>query len=340
MSPLPTFGEDWCCAKAYRLQWICSKLIEFRMDIDHINLGRMDLGLLIALDALISEKSVSQAAVRLGIGQSAMSHRLARLRQTFRDDLLVRGRGGMQPTPRALSLSSALRSALIGLQSTVQFAQSFDSTTDNRTFRIGISDHQELALLPSLLAYCNEHAPRIRLQVRSTDRFNALDELDTGRLDIAVGSWSEGKTHHKRRHLLTDTFVCLFDPQHLKIDLPISIEDYVRTPHVLASLREDFRGIVDGALDRASLTRNVVLATPHFLAVPFLLKRAPVISTLPKQLALYFAQTLNLATCRTPIPLPTFAISMLWHSSFDPDPAHTWLRNVIMRLGKQSSIGF
>lgn len=310
------------------------------MDIDHVNLGRLDLGLLVALDALLSEQSVSQAAARLGIGQPAMSHRLARLREVFQDDLLIRGRDGMHPTPRALALAQSLHEALAAIQATVLQAQTFNPTTAERTFRIGISDHQELALMPPLLSFCQQHAPHVRLQIRSTDRFHVLDELDSGRLDLAIGAWTDGRAHHKRRHLFTETFVCLYDPQLVSVKDPISIEEYTKIPHILASLREDFRGIVDGALAKRSLSRNVVLATPHFLAVPFLLKRASVITTMPKQLSLYFARTLQLVTCLAPVDLPTFDISALWHSSFDADPAHRWLRQTIANLAREASSSF
>lgn len=314
--------------------------MSFRMDIDYVHLGRLDLNLLVALDALLTERSVTRAAERVGLGQSAMSHCLARLREMFADELLVRAREGMRPTPRALALAEPVRTALAGIQATILQDRGFDPATAQRTFRIGMSDHQELALMPALLAHCREHAPGIRLQVRSTDRFHVIEELDSDRLDLGIGAWTEGSTHHKRRPLFTESWLCLFDPRRVPVKSPISLDDYVRLPHVLVSLREDLHGIVDIALAKQKMTREVVLATPHFLAVPFLLKRTPVITTLPTQLSLFLAETLGLQTSPVPLKLPTFKISLLWHASFDQDAAHRWLRQTIVQLVADVATGF
>lgn len=310
------------------------------MNIDHANLARLDLNLLVALDALVTEGSVTRAAARVGLGQSAMSHNLARLRALFGDELLVRGPRGMQPTPRTLALVEPLRTVLAGIQATVLQDRAFDPATAERTFVVGISDSQEVALMPALLAHCRECAPGVRLRVRSTDRFHILDELDAGRLDLGLGSWTEGTTRHKRKHLFFETFLCLFDPRLVPIRGAISLADYLALPHVLGSLREDLHGVVDVALAGRALKREVVLATPHFLAVPFLLKRTAVIATLPARLARFFAATLDLKTCPAPIELPTVSFSLLWHASSDHDPGHRWLRRTVEKLVTDRTAGF
>lgn len=308
------------------------------MSIDHIHLSGLDLNLLVALDALLTERNVTRAAERVGVGQSAMSHSLARLREMFGDQLLVRAQGGMRPTPRAMQLADQVRSALAAIQSTIRPDRTFDPATAQRTFAIGLSDHQELALMPALLAHCQKAAPGLRLRVRSTDRFNVLEELDASRLDLAVGSWTDGAHHHKRRLLFEGTFSCIFDRKQVPIRSPISLDDYLAFPHVLASPREDPHGIVDVVLARRGMQRRVALSTPHFLAVPFVLKTTPVIATLPTQLAQYFARSLRLELSPAPLDLPTFNIAMLWHASSDMDPAHLWLRRAIVRLAGDVAI--
>ena len=129
------------------------------MPIDHINLARTDLNLLVALDALLAERSVTRAAARIGIGQSAMSHNLARLRELFGDELLTRGPVGMQPTPRALALADPVRIALAQIETLVSPEQAFDPATAERVFRIGLPDSVEVLVGPALLAYVCEHAP-------------------------------------------------------------------------------------------------------------------------------------------------------------------------------------
>lgn len=304
------------------------------MPIDHTNLARLDLNLLVALDALLTERSVTRAAARIGIGQSAMSHNLARLRSLFGDELLTRGADGMHPTPRALALADPVRVVLSRIESLVSREERFDPATAERLFRIGLPDSIEVLLGPALLAYLCAAAPAIRLRLYSTDRLRLLDELDADRLDlgIGIGAFPEGKTHHKQRQIATDTYLCMFNADRVGLSPPISLEDYVRLPHVLTSLREGERGVVDEALAKLGQKRTVALTTPRFVVVPFLVSRAAVITTMHARLARFFAATLGLALSPAPVELPEVSVSLLWHASYDEDPAHIWLRRTVSRF--------
>ena len=303
--------------------------------IDHANLSRLDLNLLVAFDALLTERSVTRAAARIGLGQSAMSHNLARLRTLFGDELLTRGAEGMRPTPRALALADPVRVTLAQIQAAVLQREDFDQATAERVFRIGLADSIEVAVAPGLMARVRATAPGVALGFRSIDRMSVLEELDTGRLDLGIGVFSQGQTHHKRRSFYADNFLCLFSPEQLKLTPPISLEDYLRVPHVLTSLTDDPRGVVDEALAKRKLKRTIAMTTPGFLAVPFVLRRAPVITTMPSRLARYFAEAFGLATSPAPIELPSFTVSLLWHASFDQDPGHLWLRQTVSGLASE-----
>src|SRR6476660_7484270 len=135
--------------------------------IDHANLSRLDLNLLVAFDALLTERSVTRAAARVGLGQSAMSHNLARLRILFGDELLTRGAEGMRPTPRALALADPLRVTLAQIQAAVLQREAFDPSTAERTFRVGLADSIEVAVIPGLLARLRTLAPSVSLRLRS-----------------------------------------------------------------------------------------------------------------------------------------------------------------------------
>src|SRR5215210_126556 len=139
------------------------------MAIDHVNLSRVDLNLLVALDALLAERSVTRAAARVGLGQSAMSHNLARLRTLFGDELLTRGPEGMRPTPRALALAEPVRAALSQIQGLLSRGEAFDPRTADRTFRLGLPDSTEVLLVPALLAHLCEAAPGIHLRLHNID---------------------------------------------------------------------------------------------------------------------------------------------------------------------------
>jgi len=297
--------------------------------IDHGNPSRLDLNLLVAFDALLTERSVTRAASRVGLGQSAMSHNLRRLRTLFGDELLTRSADGMRPTPWALALAGPVRVTLSQIQEAVLEREDFDPETAGRTFRIGLADSIEVAIVPDLLARLRYEAPGVTLRLRPINRLTILDELDTGGIDLGIGVFDQGETHHKRRPLYTDSFLCLFNAALLNFARPISLDDYLSVPHVLTSLSEDAHGAVDEALAKLKLTRTIALTTPGFLAVPFVVSRAPVITTMPKRLARYFAEAFGLATSPPPLDLPGLAISLLWHASFDRDPGHVWLRQAV-----------
>lgn len=304
------------------------------MAIDTNNLSRIDLNLLVALDALLTERSVTRAALRVGLKQSAMSHNLARLRALFSDELLTRAPHGMRLTPRALSLIDPLRAALERIEALVIRKETFNPATSERIFRLGLPDSTEVLRGPTLLARLCEVAPHVRIRVFSADPQTILEDLDADRLDLAIGfgAFLEGQVHHKLRRLTTDSYLCMFNAARVGVEPPISLGDYVRLPHVLTSLRKGERGVVDDALERLGLRRTLALTTPRFAAVPFLVSRAPVITTMHSRLARYFAGALGLSLSPPPVPLPEVTVSMLWHASYDRDPAHVWMRSVIVDL--------
>jgi DNA-binding transcriptional LysR family regulator len=305
--------------------------------IDHINLSRVDLNLLVALDALLAERSVTKAAARIGIGQSAMSHNLARLRELFGDELFTRGPGGMQPTPRALALADPVRIALAQIETLVSREEAFNPATAARVFRIGLPDSVEVLVGPALLAYVCEHAPGIRFRFYAAEGQGLLDDLDADRLDLGIGygAFAGGQVHHKRRTLSTDTYLVMFNARMVRMKPPISLEDYVRLPHVLTSVRRGERGVVDEALEKLGLSRRIALVTPRFVAVPFLVAGAAVITTMHARLARIFAAELGLSLSPPPLELPQLTSSLLWHASYDKDPAHVWLRETIVRVAAQ-----
>jgi DNA-binding transcriptional LysR family regulator len=243
----------------------------------------------------------------------------------------------MCPTPRAMALADPVRVTLAQIQSAVLQREAFEPETAHRVFRIGLADSVEVAVIPSLIEHLQTAAPGIELRLRSTFRMSILEELDSGNLDLGIGVFNQGQTHHKRRHLYTDSFLCLFSPEQLKLTPPISLQDYLCWPHVLTSLG-DPRGAVDDALAKRKLRRSIVVTTPSFMAVPFIVRRARVIATMPSRLARYFSEAFGLVTSPVPIDLPNFTVSLLWHASFDHDPGHSWLRQTVTNVVSESDL--
>ena len=229
-----------------------------------------------------------------------------------------------------------LRTMLAQVEALVLCERPFDPATAGRTFRFGLSDSMEVLIMPALLARMREVAPGIHLRLTSFDASKLLDELDADEMDLAIGydSMLQGQFHHKRRKLFTESWLCMFNAEKTGIAPPISLEDFVRLPHVLTSLRpgRSVRGIVDEALEKHGLRRTVVLTTPRFLTVPSLVARAPVIVTMQARLARLFAAEFGLSLSPLPVELDRVTVSLIWHASYDHDPAHAWLRDQVARL--------
>lgn len=306
------------------------------MTIKHRDLAGIDLNLVVALDALLTESSVTRAAAKVGITQSAMSSRLARLRRLLGDELLTRTPDGMRPTPRSLALVEPVRAALRQFQGIVLREDDFDPSTVERSFTLAIPGSVEVRLIPRLLAFLAREAPGIRLHLIGLDYGSVLGDLDADRIDMAVGMISEGQVHHKVRPLYRFGFLSLFNPRLLGVSGPLSLDDFVRFPHILTYLTGVGPGVVDKALAKVGRTRRLAATTPRFATVPFHVQAAPLIATMADELATTFATQLGLATSPVPVPTEEIVISMLWHASYDRDPAHRWLREVMVRLGREA----
>ncbi|GJE78162.1 LysR family transcriptional regulator [Methylorubrum suomiense] len=302
------------------------------MRIDHVHLARLDLNLLVALDALLTERSVTRAAGRIGISQSAMSHALGRLRATFSDELLTRGPDGMRPTPRALALIEPMQSVLAQIQQITAPPAAFDPANADITFTLGIPDSTEVLLMPNLIAHLQAKAPGVKLLLHTVDRNRILDDLDSGRVDLGIGVFEQGQTHHKRRILNKESYLCLFNADLVGLTPPISLDDYLRFPHLLTSLVESAHGVVDDALAKIGRKRVIALTSPRFAVMPFVVRQAPVIATMHSRLARFFADSMGLTVSPAPVDLPDVSISMIWHASNDDVPSQRWLRETIVML--------
>lgn len=304
------------------------------MTIDHGNLTAIDLNLLVALDALLTEQGVTRAANRLGLKQSAMSSNLGRIRRLLDDEILTRSGDGMHLTPRAMALVGPVRTALRQIQCIVNRGEAFDPGVAERTFGIALPGSMEALLGPRLLSLVASEAPNVRIVLQSLDYGQVLPNIDADRIDIAVGVFDSGQMHHKVRPLYRDGYLCLFNETLLKVRAPLSLDDYLRYPHVMTTLTGTGPGVVDEALTRIGRQRKLLATTPRFATVPFLVQASPVLTTMVAALATRFAGMMDLATSPVPVELKDFTVSMLWHSSYDHDPAHRWLRDLLLRASR------
>jgi DNA-binding transcriptional LysR family regulator len=302
------------------------------MTINETDFRRLDLNLLVAFQVLVREKSVTRAAERLFLGQPAMSGALARLRDLFQDQILVRTGRGMAPTTKALALSAQLTPALDAIRATLFAQPAFDPATQSRTFHLGMRDWVETWLMPELIARVQRAAPRVRIAVRPSDARLGARMLEDEEMDLGISVFPDGPSWQRREQLAVMGYRCVYDAGRLGVGSPLSLDEYLAHPHLVTPPQSDFRGIVDDELVGRSKRRAVIYTTPRFAALPMILRRAAVIATVPEQSAQHWAEVFGLTSSPVPVRIAPFALSMIWHAKREGDAGLRWLRDVVRRV--------
>lgn len=297
-----------------------------------MNLRAVDLNLLVALQALLTERSVTRAAKACGLTQPAMSNALARLRDVLGDPLLVRTPGGMQPTPRAESLQAPLASALGQIEAEVLKTKAFAPETCDLTFRVATQDYEQLVLLPALTARLAKIAPKVRLEFSTPRDRLPVDDLASGRIDLMIGVQTESHAGLFRAELLEDKFLCVMHEKHPEAKARLTLARFAALEHLLISPYGGMSGYVDEALAAYGLERSVKIAVPHFALAPFVLLDSPYVLTLPQRTAELFARHLPLKLVKPPLEIPGFTEHLHWHERTNKDPAHKWFRSLLLSL--------
>jgi DNA-binding transcriptional LysR family regulator len=291
----------------------------------------IDLNLLLALDAVIAERSVTRAARRLDLTQSAVSHALARLRELLDDPILVRVGNEMSVTPRASALAEPLRDVLDRISGIIQGTTPFDPRLARRSFTIRSSDYTELLLVPRLLAQLRREAPGIDLTLRPAveDSYTGLRD---GSVDLVIGPMTDSPPGLFCQPLLDDRFVCVVSSAHPEVRETLTVEQYTRLPHLLIAPRGRRQAHVDDALGKLGLRRRVAVVVPHFLTAPFVLVGSDLVLTLAQRVARVFEQLLDVRVLATPIDVGAFTFHQIWHERHHKDAGHRWLREKVRAI--------
>ena len=304
-----------------------------------MDLSRVDLKLLLALEALVSLRSVTLAARQLRIQQPAMSAALARLRALFGDELLVRSGGAMQVTPRAAELAVAVGAALQLLRGALDAEVPFAPAESPRAFTLASSDYTSLVLLPGLVHAVSRTAPRVDLRVVGYDKADIAAMLRDRQVDVAVGVFPDVVAASLVRvALFVERFVGVVRPGHalLACRPRERLATFAAHSHVLVSLRRDTRGAVDAALEERGLSRRVALTLPHMLAVPPILRRTDLVAAIPSRVASRFEQE-GLRIFELPLPVAPWRVEMLYPTYARRDAGAKWLRNEIRHAARAAS---
>ncbi|MEM9510295.1 MAG: LysR family transcriptional regulator [Cyanobacteria bacterium P01_E01_bin.35] len=302
-----------------------------------MNLSSVDLNLLVAFDILIREQNLSYAAEKLELTQPAMSKRLARLRSLFGDELLTRTSKGMKPTARALELVEPIRIALKQIQVTIDGCSEFKPELSLRTFRVATTDLVVITLIPKLMQLIKKRSPNTRLIIQNINRRHLVKALETGETDLAITALPDAPPHIQRQNLFTERYVCLVSKKHPTIQTKLTLEDYLESSHILVTYTVDLHGKVDRVLEAKGLKRKVVLSLPYHLAVSFIVKETNLITTIAERIALA-SESKALRIFPLPLDNIEYQEQILWHCRDDSDPAHLWLRELIIEVSREIQI--
>ncbi|MFO0727537.1 MAG: LysR family transcriptional regulator [Myxococcota bacterium] len=286
------------------------------------------------LDALLAEHSVTKAAARVGLSQPAASNALARLRHAANDPLFVRSGRGIAPTPRALQMAPMLARVLGELDRAFVGHRRFDPETSDEIFRVAATDFGELVLLPPLLKLLSTRAPRVGVQVIPLGTAFPMTELESGSLDLVIGSFRTAPPRLYRQVLFSEGSVSLVRQGHPQARRRLTLPQFAALGHVLVSPRGETRGIIDDVLEQKGLSRRVVATVPHFLAAVFLVQTTDLVVTLPERVARSFQKALDLVVVPTPVSLPRVTISQLCHERALKDPARRWFRGALLEVAR------
>jgi DNA-binding transcriptional LysR family regulator len=292
-----------------------------------VKLSGIDLNILVALDALLSERNVTRAAARLGRSQPATSHALARARDLFKDPLLVRVRGGLELTARARSIAPRLRGLVSDLGAMLEGEKTFDPAAIE-SVTIGATDFVGFVLLPHLLHLFEERAPRLSVRVRSVEGPDALEPVVSGVVDLAVGTFPQVPVGLRTEELFQEEFVCVRRKQRGKAKR-MSLDRFAALGHVLVASPSAGQGPVDQALARAGKSRRVVASVPQFLVAPSLVAETDLVLTTGRRIAEVLAPALGLELFAPPVSLKPFVVRMIWHPRTESDSVGQWLRAML-----------
>jgi len=299
-----------------------------------MNLRGVDLNLLVALDALLSERHVSRAAVRIGLSQPAMSNALSRIRGLFGDDILVRTPHGMEPTPRALELADRVGAALRQIERTFERDAAFDPAHAALLFRLRMSDVLGFLLLPHIIAALERTAPGVALDISHLSPAETQDALESDRIDLAVSMGLQHGATIKELPILEDRMVCLVRTGH-PLRSAVGIDAFLAHRHLRISISPTDSRFVDNILASLGRRRDVAVNIPHWLLVPPLVRTSDLVAVMPERLAqVMIRETNGLATVDLPFASDRFHWALYWHRRHDQRPAHKWLRDLIVTAAK------
>jgi DNA-binding transcriptional LysR family regulator len=288
-------------------------------------MSQIDLNLIRVFVAIYETQSATAAAEQLNITQPTVSYGLGKLRELLSDHLFVRDRRSLQPTPRANMLYPRFRDALDSIGNAIEETQSFDPKSDSRVFSVAMTDIGSLYFLPSLEADLQEKAPNISVEIRQVQVNELVDQLSSGRLDVAVGNLPSLRGQTRSSVIFREHYVCLLGKKQALSIGEMTMEKFLASRHVAVSSTYSGHRLAEDALQDLGISRRIVVRTPYYTALPLLIANSDLIVLLPSRIASIFATQTDVVVMRAPMELPEFDVRMHWHPRHETNPALMWL---------------
>src|ERR1700681_1253631 len=293
-----------------------------------MELRDVDLNLLVVFNQLLAERRVNAIALSLGITQPAGVNAPGRLRRLLGDELFLRTSRGMEPTPFAEQLAEPVAYALGTLHSALNQRVSFDPGSSTRSFALAMTDIGEIYFLPSLMEILERVAPKVSITTVRNASANLKDDMEAGRVDLALGLLPDLKAGFFQRRLFRHRYVCMFRKGHPLDKGRMTLQEFSNAAHVVVVAAGTGHSRVDAMLED-SVPRRVRLRVPHFVAVGHLLSETDMIATVPERFASRCVKPFGLTYVTHPAKLPEIAINVFWHAKFHREPGNQWLRTLI-----------
>jgi DNA-binding transcriptional LysR family regulator len=296
------------------------------------NTSRMDLNLLRVFMAIHEAKSVGGAAQALNMSQPGLSTALARLRKQMGDPLFLRGSSGMEPTSRARELAETVRAILRAIDQEVLAPPTFDPATSQREFRIALTDIAEGIYLPTVLQALQAGSTHITLRSVFMSPRQLEEEMASGSVDIAVGYYPDIKgSSMMHRRIGLHSFACIANKQQPKLGDRMTMEQFSSLPHVVVEATGRSQELFDQFLQTRKISRRVILRSPHFMSVPYIVAGSNAVAVVPQALADFVAHHPLIKQVALPFKPPVFQSNLYWHRSAHADPANQWLRQALIQ---------
>jgi DNA-binding transcriptional LysR family regulator len=289
---------------------------------------RLDLNLLVTLEALLAERNVTKAAARLHLSQPAVSAQLGRLRDLFDDPLLIPAQRGMTPTAKGLELLDPLREALDQVRAILATHRNFDPASARLTVSIACTDYFQIALVKPLVAALRTQAPGIRVALRNLDLAQLEAQMERGEVDLALMNPRIAPPNLRSRQLFDERYVLIGRRDHPRLRQGLDVAEFAQLEHVIVSPRGGgFATPVDDALAAFGHHRNVVLSAASFLFVPEIVSQSDFVALVPERLVRGRADTLDIV--EPPLAVEGFGVGMVWHERSHGHGGQRWIRDTI-----------